>query len=123
MKPCRRAAQWRKADLHWYCTFVRGPLCCLLYLVTCIFETNEDILQILLMWVVLFTQYYKFKDLVCDALCRSDPRLFISDYLFGLGFKPVQEDLQLDFARMTNKADGPVVMAELAVALLREWNE
>ena len=39
--------------------------------------------------------------------------LFFSKYLFGLGFKPVQDDFQHDFARMTDKADSSVVLAQV----------
>ena len=33
------------------------------------------------------------------------------------GFKPIQDDFQHDFARMTDEADSSVVLAELQVAL------
>ena len=39
---------------------------------------------------------------------------------FSLGFKPIQDDFQHDFARMTDEADSSVVLAELQVALFRE---
>ena len=35
--------------------------------------------------------------------------MFFSDYFSGLGFKPVQDDFQHDFARMINEADGSVI--------------
>ena len=38
--------------------------------------------------------------------------MFFSDYFFRLGFKPVQDDFQHDFTRMTNEADGSVVLTE-----------
>ena len=44
--------------------------------------------------------------------------MFSSDYLLPFGFKPVQDDLQHDFARMTYEADGYVVLAEHYVAIL-----
>ena len=79
------------------------------YSVNCCFEINEDMVQILLMLEVLFTQDYK-------------PSLFFSNYFFSLGFKPIQVDFQHDFARMTDEADSSVVLAELQVALYRECN-
>ena len=43
-----------------------------------------------------------------------------SAIITSLGFKPIQDDFQHDFARMTDEADGSVVLAELQVALFRE---
>ena len=48
--------------------------------------------------------------------------MFFSDYFSGLGFKPVQDDFQHDFARMTNEADGSVFLTERYVALFRVYN-
>ena len=78
--------------------------------------------QILLMLEVLFTQDSKVEDLFCGASSGSEPSLFLSNYFFSLGFQPVQEYFQHDFARMTDEADSSVVLAELQVALLRECN-
>ena len=86
------------------------------------FEINEDMVQILLMLEVLFTQDSKVEDLFCGACSGSEPSLFFSNYFFRLGFKPIQEDFQHDFARMTFEADGSVVLTELQVALFRECN-
>ena len=57
---------------------------------------------------VLFTQDSKVEDLFCGASSGSEP---------SLGFKPIQDDFQHDFARMTDEADSSVVLAELQVAL------
>ena len=43
-------------------------------------------------------------------------------FLFSLVFKPIQDDYQHDFARMTNWADSSVGLAELMVALFRKCN-
>ena len=49
--------------------------------------------------------------------------VLLSNYFFSLGFKPVQDDFQHDFARVTDEAaDSSVVLAELQVALFRECN-
>ena len=77
------------------------------------FLINEDMIQILLMFEVLFTQDSKFEDLFCGAPSGSEPSLFFSNYLFSLLFKPVQDEFQHDFARMTDEADSSVVLAEL----------
>ena len=88
------------------------------YSVKRFFEINEDTVQILLTYEVLFTQDSK----VCGASFGSEPSLFFSNYILSLGFKPIQDDFQHDFARMTDKAEKSVVLAELQVALFRECN-
>ena len=90
------------------------------YSVKGFFEINEDMVQILLMLEVHFTQDSKVEDLFCGASSGSEPSLFFSNYFFSLGFQPIQDDFQHDFARMTDEADRSVVLAELQVALFRE---
>ena len=85
------------------------------YSVKGFFEINEDMVQILLMLEVLFTQDSKAEDLFCGASSGSEPSLFFSNYFFSLGFQPIQDDFQHDFARMTDEAG-------LQVALVRECN-
>ena len=92
------------------------------YSVKGFFEINEDRVQILLMLEVLFTQDSKVEDLFSGASPGSEPSLYFSNFFFSLGFKPVQDDFQHDFARMTDEADSSVVLAELQVALFRECN-
>ena len=53
--------------------------------------------QILLMLEILYIQDIKVEDLFCGALSGSEPSLFFNNYLFGLGFKPIQDDFQHDF--------------------------
>ena len=85
----------------------------MLYLVEGFLEISEDMEQILLMLEVLFTQDSEVEDLFCGASFCSKPGLTVSNYLFGLGFKPIQDDFLHDFARVTDEADGSVVVAEL----------
>ena len=66
---------------------------------------------------VLFTQDSKVEDLFCGASSGSEPSLFFSNYFFSLGFKPIQDDFQHDFTRMTDEADSSVVLAKLQFAL------
>ena len=54
--------------------------------------------QILLVLEVLFTQDSEVEDLFCGASFRSEPSLFFSNYFFSLGFKPIQDNFQHDFA-------------------------
>ena len=79
-------------------------------------------IQILLMLEVRFTQDSKAEDLFCGASSGSEPSLFFSNYFFSLGFKPIQDDFQYDFPRMTDEADSSFVLTELQVALFRECN-
>ena len=62
------------------------------------FEIDEDMVQILLVLEVLFTQDSEVEDLFCGASSGSEPSLFFSNYFFSLGVKPVQDDFQHDFA-------------------------
>ena len=62
------------------------------------FEINEDMVQILLVLEVLFTQDSEVEDLFCGASSGSEPSLFFSNYFFSLGFKPIQDNFQHDFA-------------------------
>ena len=69
--------------------------------------------QILLMLIILFTQDSKVEDLMCSTPSGSEPSMLFSNYLFCLGFKPVQGDFQHDFAQTTDDADSSVVLAEI----------
>ena len=46
---------------------------------------------------VLYAQDFEVEDLFRGASSGSEPGLFFSNYLFGLGFKPIQDDFQHDF--------------------------
>ena len=72
------------------------------YSVKGFFEVNEYMVQILLMLTV---QDSKVEDLFCGAPSGSEPSLFFSNYFFSLGFKPIHDDSQHDFARMIYEAD------------------
>ena len=92
------------------------------YSVKGFFEINEDMVQILLILEILFTQDSKIEDLFCSASSGSEPSLFFSNYFFSLGIKHIQDGFQHDFALMTDEVDSSVVLAELQVALFRECN-
>ena len=49
------------------------------------FEINEDMVQILLMLEVLFTQDFKVEDLFCGASSGSEPSLFFKQLFLQLG--------------------------------------
>ena len=59
----------------------------------CHILSHEDMVQILLMLKVLFTQDSEVEDLFFGASPGSEPSLFFSNNLFSLGFEPVQDDL------------------------------
>ena len=64
------------------------------YYVKGFFEINEDMVQILLVLEVLFTQDSEVEDLFCGASSGSEPSLLFSNYFFSLGFKPIQDNFQ-----------------------------
>ena len=68
------------------------------YSVKGFFEIDEDMVQILLVFEVLFTQDSEVEDLFCGASSGSEPSLFFRNYFFSLGFKPIQDNFQHDFA-------------------------
>ena len=59
------------------------------YSVKGFFEIDEDMVQILLVLEVLFTQDSEVEDLFCGASSRSEPSLFFSNYFISLEFKPI----------------------------------
>ena len=64
------------------------------YSVKGFFEINEDMVQILLMLEVFFSQNSKVEDLFCGASSNSEHNLFFSNNFFSLGIKPIQDDIQ-----------------------------
>ena len=79
------------------------------------FEINVDMVRILLILEVLFTQDSKVEDLLCSGSSRFEPSLIFSNYFFNMGFKPTQDDFQHEYARMTDEADRSVVLSKLQV--------
>ena len=61
-------------------------------------KSHEDMVQILLVLQVLFTQDSEVEDLFCGGSSGSEPSLFFSKYFFSWGFKPIQDNFQHDFA-------------------------
>ena len=68
------------------------------YSVKGFFEIDENMVHILLVGEVLFTQDFEVEDLFYGASSGSEPSLFFSNYFFSLGFKPIQDNFQHDFA-------------------------
>ena len=57
------------------------------YSVKGFFEINEDMVQIMLMLKVFFTQDSKVEDLFCGSSLGSEPSQFFGNYFFSFGFK------------------------------------
>ena len=83
------------------------------YLVKGFLEINEDMVQIFLIMEVHFTQDTEFEHLFCSASSGSEAGLFLSNYLFGLGYNAIQDDFQHGFAKVTDEVDRSVVLEEL----------
>ena len=92
------------------------------YPAKCFFDIHEDMVQVLLILNVFFTQYSEVKDLFCGASLGFEPSLFLSNNLFSLGLEPVQDDSQHVFTWVTDEANGSVILAELLVAFFMECN-
>ena len=75
----------------------------------CFLKIKEDLVKILLKLAILFTKDSKAEDLICCAPSGSESSLFFSNYHICLGFNPIQDDFQHDFAPMTDDADSFVV--------------
>ena len=67
--------------------------------VECLFEVNENMIEVLLVLEVPLTKYPEVGDLLCSAASWAEACLFLSN------------DLQHDFAWVANKTDGAVVLA------------
>ena len=93
------------------------------YSVKGFFEIDEDMVQILLVLEVLFTQDSEVEDLFCGASSDSEPSLFFSNYFFSLGFKPIQDNFQ-DDGRVIMKGfvQWNLVYVEKDSPLKRGWN-
>ena len=66
---------------------------------------------------VLFTQDSKVEDVFCGASSSSEPSLFFSNYLSGMGFKPVEDEFQHNLTQMTDEADNNSYMSGLLLEL------
>ena len=55
-------------------------------------KIKEYMVQILLMLEILFKQDCTVEDLFCGAPSGSESSLFFSNYLFSMGFKPIEDD-------------------------------
>ena len=88
--------------------------CCTLSKV--FFQFNEDMVQILFMLEVLFTQDTKVRYLFYAAPYGSESSLFFSNYL------SILDDFQHDFARTTDELDTSIVLAGLYVTPFSDYN-
>ena len=61
-------------------------------------EVYEDMVDVLLVLEIFLTEDSQVEDLLCSAASCSETCLFFSNDLFCLRLKPVQYDLQHEFA-------------------------
>ena len=59
--------------------------------------------QIWLVLEVLLTLDSEVEDLFRSASSNYETGLLFSNYLFGFEFKPIQDDFQCDYARVTDE--------------------
>ena len=69
------------------------------------YALSKAFLTSLLMLEILFKKDSETEDLFCGASFESESSPFFSNYIFGLGFKPIQDNFLHDFARMTDGAN------------------
>ena len=79
--------------------------------VECLFEVNENMIEVLLVLEVPLTKYPEVEDLLCSAASWAEACLFLSNDLLCFWFQTIQNDLQPDFAWVANKTDDAVVLA------------
>ena len=82
------------------------------YSVKGFFEIDEDMVQILLVLEVLFTQDSEVEDLFCGASSGSEPSLFFSNYFFSLGFKPILSLTWLKNLRTRKNLSAQILLKE-----------
>ena len=73
-------------------------------------DISEDMVQILLMLEVPFTQDCEVGDLFCGLLPALNQACYSA---ITSSSKPIRDDFQYDFARVTDEVDSSVVLAEL----------
>ena len=86
-------------------------------------EVYEDLVEILLVLEIFLTEDSWVEDLLCGAPTCTDACKFFSDDLLRLWLQSVQYDLQHVFARLTDEADGSVVLALLQVVFLGKCDD
>ena len=77
-------------------------------------KVYEVMVEILLMLQVFFAEEPEIEYLFCGAPSGSETHLLFCNHLFCLWLESVKGDFQHDLTRMANKADGSVVLAQLA---------
>ena len=76
-------------------------------------EAYDDMVEVLLVLEIFFTEDSLVEDLICAAYSCSKACLFFSDDLLRLWLQSVRYDLQHDFAWVTDEGDCSVVLALL----------
>ena len=86
-------------------------------------EVYEDMVEVLLVLDIFLTHGSQVDDLLCGTPSCSEACLFFGDDLLRLWFQSVQDDLQHDFAWVTDEAYCSVVQVLLQVAFLGKCDD
>ena len=87
------------------------------------FYVYEDMVEVLLVLQIFFTEDSLVEDMLCGAPSCSEACLFFSDDLLHLWLQSIQYDIQHDFAWVTDEAYCAVVLALLQVAFLGKCDD
>ena len=88
-----------------------------------ILKTNQEAVDASLVLVVFLTQNSDVEDLFCGASSTTKNSLLFGYELLCLWFESIKDDFQHHFARMTNEADGSVVLRELQISFVGECDD
>ena len=86
-------------------------------------EVYENMVEVLLVLEIFFTEDSLVEDLLCGAPFCSEACLFFGGDLLRLWLQSVQYDLQHDFAWVTDEAYCAVVLALLQVPFLGKCDD
>ena len=84
---------------------------------------DQLLVHVLLVLAVILPQNSDIQDLFCGASSNAKTSLLFGCDLLCLWFQSVQDDFQYHFARMTNEANGSVVLTELQIFFLGECDD
>ena len=87
------------------------------------FEVYEDMVEVLLVLEMYFTEETWVEELLCGAPSCSEACLLFSNDRLRLRLQAVQYDLQHDFAWVADEANRSIVLALLQVAFLEKYND
>jgi len=75
------------------------------YLVESLLEVDEDVIEVLLMLKILFTEDSEVEDLFSSAMSCSETCLLFHNGVLCLGFQSIEDDLKHILAWVTDETD------------------